>query len=93
MLERECAAATEAVPALGRRLRAGAQAEGGARAYRAWGRLLRSEGREAGPSTRSRKAADLAARRPSDARAESVTVERALRPRRDLLAAADRHFP
>ena len=42
-----------------------------ARAYRAWGRLLRSEGREAEALDALEKAADLAARRPSDARAEA----------------------
>lgn len=71
VLERDVPAATEAFQRSVDAFERARKPKEEARAYRAWGRLLRSEGREAEALDALEKAADLAARRPNDARAEA----------------------
>ena len=68
VLERDVSAATEAFRRAVESFEEARKPKDEARAYRAWGRLLRSEGREAEALDALEKAADLAARRPVDAR-------------------------
>ena len=71
VLEREVPAATEAFARAVEAYERARKPKDEARAYRAWGRLLRSEGREAEALDALEKEADLAAGRPADARTEA----------------------
>ena len=71
MLERDVPAATDAFRRAVGAFEQARKPKEEAKAYRAWGRLLRSEGREAEALDALEKAADLAARRPADTRTET----------------------